>query len=95
MNAVGIVAEYDPFHSGHARHISLTRQRIGSDCPVVAVMSGNWTQRGECALADKWLRGELAVLGGRTWWWSCPHSGPPPPPSALPGEPWRFYGQPV
>lgn len=64
MGAVGIIAEYNPFHSGHEYHIAETRRRLGADVPVVAVMSGNWVQRGECAIADKWLRARWAVLGG-------------------------------
>ena len=64
MKTLGIVAEYDPFHLGHAWHIARSRALLGEDCPVVAVMSGNWTQRASCALADKWTRGELALGGG-------------------------------
>lgn len=64
MKAVGIVAEYDPFHTGHAYHIAETRRRIGEDKPVVCVMSGSWVQRGECALSDKWTRAVMALRGG-------------------------------
>lgn len=64
MAAVGIVAEYNPFHSGHAHHIAQTRRTLGEGTPVVAVMSGNWVQRGQCAIADKWTRARWAVLGG-------------------------------
>ena len=61
--AVGIVAEYNPFHNGHAWQIRAVRER----CPhaaIVAVMSGSYTQRGEAALLDKWQRAGLAVRGG-------------------------------
>ena len=64
METAGIVAEYNPFHRGHAWHIAETRRRLGGDAPVVCVMSGHWVQRGECALADKWLRAALALSGG-------------------------------
>ncbi len=64
MRAVGIVAEYDPFHLGHCYHIAETRRLLGEDIPMVCVMSGSWRQRGECALADKWTRAELALKGG-------------------------------
>lgn len=64
MNAVGIVAEYNPFHAGHAYHIAETRRLLGEDRGVVCVMSGNWVQRGECALTDKWTRAALALRGG-------------------------------
>ena len=64
MKAVGITAEYNPFHLGHAHHIAQTRALLGEDKPVVCVMSGSWVQRGECALADKWTRAGLALEGG-------------------------------
>ena len=64
MGAIGIVAEYDPFHSGHKHHINAARAALGADLPVVCAMSGNWTQRGSAAIADKWTRARLALLGG-------------------------------
>ncbi len=63
METAGIVAEYNPFHGGHAFHIAETRRRLGG-CAVVAVMSGNWVQRGECAVLDKWTRTRAALEGG-------------------------------
>lgn len=63
MNAVGIIAEYNPLHRGHARHLALTR----AACPgaaVVVCMSGNWVQRGECAVTDKWRRARWAAQQG-------------------------------
>lgn len=64
MPVAGIVAEYNPFHFGHAYHLAQTRKQLGSDGGIVCVMSGNWVQRGDCAVADKWSRSTLAVLGG-------------------------------
>lgn len=64
MKAVGIVAEYNPFHAGHAYHIAETRRLLGEEKPVVCVMSGHWVQRGECAITDKWTRAEMALRGG-------------------------------
>lgn len=64
MGAIGIVAEYDPFHSGHGYQISAARAALGADRSVVCAMSGNWTQRGSAAVADKWTRARLALLGG-------------------------------
>ena len=64
MKIVGIVAEYNPFHAGHRYHIEQTRCRMGDDCAVVAVMSGNFVQRGECAITDKWTRARMALEGG-------------------------------
>lgn len=64
MKIAGIVAEYNPFHTGHAHQIAQTRVRLGEDCAVVAVMSGNWVQQADCAVADKWIRARLALMGG-------------------------------
>ena len=63
MDVVGIVAEYNPFHAGHAFHLAETRRRMG-DCTAVCVMSGNFVQRGECAVLDKWSRARLALKAG-------------------------------
>lgn len=64
MKTIGIVAEYNPFHTGHAHHIRETRRLFQEECAIVAVMSGNWVQRGECAVTDKWTRAEMALAGG-------------------------------
>lgn len=64
MKTAGIVAEYNPFHTGHAYQISRTRAALGEDTAIVAVMSGNWVQRGECAITDKWTRARMALAGG-------------------------------
>jgi len=63
VKAAGIVAEYNPFHGGHAFHIAETRRLLGG-CAIVAAMSGNWVQRGECAVLDKWARARMALEGG-------------------------------
>ena len=47
-NVIGIVAEYNPFHNGHARLIEQTRARLGADCPVVCVMSKSYSGFGSC-----------------------------------------------
>lgn len=60
---LGIVAEYNPFHNGHAYQLRQAKQQSQADVTVV-VMSGNWVQRGEPALIDKWQRTQLALLGG-------------------------------
>ena len=64
MTTAGIVAEYNPFHTGHAYQIAETKRALGEDCAVVAVMSGNWVQQADCAVADKWTRARLALMGG-------------------------------
>lgn len=63
LKSAGIIAEYNPFHNGHQYHVQQTRQLTGAEV-IIAVMSGNFTQRGEAAIADKWTRAELAVKGG-------------------------------
>lgn len=62
MKAVGIVAEYNPFHNGHLHHVNETKKITG--LPVIAVMSGSLCQRGEPAFMDKWQRSRLAVENG-------------------------------
>jgi len=64
MRIIGIIAEYNPFHTGHAYQISRTRTALDGDCAVVCVMSGNWTQQADCAISDKWTRARLALMGG-------------------------------
>ncbi len=64
MRVAGIVAEYNPFHRGHAYQMAQVRQTLGEDCNLVCAMSGHWVQRGECALTDKWTRAAMALRGG-------------------------------
>ena len=64
MNTVvGIIAEYNPFHNGHRYQIEQIR-KSAKNAAIVAIMSGNFTQRGESAILDKFTRAELAVNGG-------------------------------
>lgn len=63
MKATGIVAEYNPFHNGHAYQINEIKRHLKPDV-VIAVMSGNYLQRGEPALVDKWTRTQMALKGG-------------------------------
>ncbi|MFJ7825061.1 nucleotidyltransferase [Psychrobacillus sp. NPDC096623] len=63
MKATGIVVEYNPFHNGHLHHLQQTRIKTNSDI-VIAVMSGNFLQRGEPALVDKWTRSKMAIAAG-------------------------------
>ena len=64
MRVIGIVAEYNPFHTGHQYQISESRRAVGGEAGVVAVMSGNWVQQAGCAITDKWNRARLALMGG-------------------------------
>lgn len=63
MKAVGVIVEYNPFHNGHAFHLQAARDATGADI-VIAVMSGNFLQRGEPALVSKWYRTKMALLNG-------------------------------
>ncbi|WP_416731434.1 nucleotidyltransferase [Fictibacillus sp. JL2B1089] len=63
MKATGVVVEYNPFHNGHYYHLQETKKATGADC-IIAVMSGNFLQRGEPALLSKWKRTKMALLGG-------------------------------
>ncbi|SJZ62566.1 Predicted nucleotidyltransferase [Pilibacter termitis] len=63
MQATGLITEYNPFHNGHLYHAKVARKLSGCDC-VIAVMSGNFTQRGEVALVDKWSRATMALQSG-------------------------------
>ncbi|GHV38740.1 nucleotidyltransferase [Synergistales bacterium] len=64
MNIIGIVAEYNPFHNGHALHIARVRALLGEPAPVAVVLSSAFTQRGLPALLDKWTRARAALLNG-------------------------------
>lgn len=63
MKIVGIIAEYNPFHTGHAYHIEETRQKTGADY-IIVVMSGDFVQRGAPAFLPKHTRAHMALLGG-------------------------------
>ncbi|MCH5273362.1 MAG: nucleotidyltransferase family protein [Lachnospiraceae bacterium] len=63
MKAAGIIVEYNPFHKGHQYHIEETRRLTGADY-IVAVMSGDFTQRGIPACLDKFTRAECALSCG-------------------------------
>ena len=64
MTIAGIIAEYNPFHLGHQYHIQETRRRLGEDCGIVCVMSGDFVQRGEPAIFSKFARAKAAVCCG-------------------------------
>ena len=60
---LAIVSEYNPFHNGHLMHYNYSKDITKADF-TVAVMSGNFTQRGDAALVDKWTRTEMALKAG-------------------------------
>ena len=63
MKVTGIIAEYNPFHQGHAYHLSRARELTGAD-RILIVMGGNFMQRGEPAIIDKYTRTEMALRNG-------------------------------
>ncbi|SES66515.1 Predicted nucleotidyltransferase [Natronincola peptidivorans] len=63
MKILGLVTEYNPFHNGHLYHLNKSKEITGAT-HTVAVMSGNFLQRGEPALINKWCRAKMAVRSG-------------------------------
>lgn len=63
MSVTAIVSEYNPFHNGHKYNLDMAK-RITACNYTISLMSGNFLQRGEPALFDKWSRAKMAVLGG-------------------------------
>ncbi len=63
MKLCGIIAEYNPFHKGHKLQLDSAKEKSGADLCVV-VMSGMFTQRGDMAIASKFLRAQIALTQG-------------------------------
>ncbi len=63
MKIAGIIAEYNPFHNGHRYHMAETRRQTGANYLVV-IMSGDYVQRGEPAIFNKYLRTKTALMSG-------------------------------
>ena len=63
MKVCGVIAEFNPFHQGHAYLLEQAREKTGADV-IVVVMSGNWVQRGEPAIEQKWSRARVALQNG-------------------------------
>lgn len=63
MKTAGIIVEYNPFHNGHQLHLEHTREKTGADY-IIAVMSGDFVQRGTPSIIDKHMRTKMALLGG-------------------------------
>ncbi|KQL54738.1 hypothetical protein AN964_15310 [Heyndrickxia shackletonii] len=63
MKSTGIIVEYNPFHNGHLYHFTQSKETSNADI-VIAVMSGNFLQRGEPAIVSKWARTKMALLSG-------------------------------
>ena len=63
MKICGVIAEFNPFHQGHAYLLEQARKKTSADV-IVVVMSGNWMQRGEPAIEQKWSRARVALQNG-------------------------------
>lgn len=63
MRILGIIVEYNPFHNGHLYHLQTSKKLTKCDY-TIAVMSGNFVQRGEPAIVDKWKRTMMALKAG-------------------------------
>ncbi|HOF02694.1 MAG TPA: nucleotidyltransferase [Atribacterota bacterium] len=63
MVTLGIIAEYNPFHNGHLYHLKKAKELSGAEY-TIAVMGGNFLQRGEPAFWNKWIRTEMALAAG-------------------------------
>ena len=61
MRTVGVICEYNPFHHGHLTQFRQIRTLFGEDAAIICLMSGNFVQRGECAVFDKLVRASAAV----------------------------------
>ena len=60
---LGIIAEYNPFHNGHLYHIAKSKKETGAEY-VIAVISGNFVQRGNTSIINKWKKARMALLNG-------------------------------
>ena len=60
---LGTIAEYNPFHNGHLYHIKKSIEETGADF-VICVMSGNFVQRGNTSIIDKWTKAKMALANG-------------------------------
>ena len=63
MKICTVIAEYNPFHNGHLKQLNYIKKELQPDYTIV-IMSGNFTQRGDIAILDKYTRASHAILGG-------------------------------
>ncbi len=63
MKICAVIAEYNPFHNGHLKHLNYVKENCGCD-KLLVIMSGNFTQRGENAVMDKFTRATHAIKAG-------------------------------
>ena len=63
MASVGIIAEYNPFHNGHMYHINKIKE-LYKDDTIILILSGNFTERGDVSIIDKWKKTDIALQAG-------------------------------
>src|SRR6056297_1084586 len=63
MKTTALIVEYNPFHNGHQYHLNQSKKITKSD-NLIVIMSGNFTQRGDAALLNKWVRTKQALSCG-------------------------------
>lgn len=63
MKITGVITEYNPFHKGHLYHLQKAKEDTNCD-GIICIMSGNFMQRGNPAIIDKWNRAKMAILNG-------------------------------
>lgn len=63
MKSIGIICEYNPFHNGHLYHLKKIKE-LYPNLPIILVMSGNFTQRGDASIIHKWDKTEIALKMG-------------------------------
>lgn len=62
-NVLGIIAEYNPFHNGHLYHLNESKKQANADY-TIAIITGNFVQRGDVSIIDKWSKTEMAIKNG-------------------------------
>ena len=63
MGVLGIIAEYNPFHNGHLYHLENSKKYTNSDVSI-AIISGNFCERGNTSVVDKWVKTKMALANG-------------------------------
>ena len=63
MKSVGIICEYNPFHNGHLYHLNKVKEMF-PDYTIILVMSGNFTERGDMSIINKWDKTDIALHYG-------------------------------
>ena len=62
-NVLAITCEYNPFHNGHLYHLNKAKEKANANY-TIAIMSGNFVQRGNTSIVDKWTKAKMAILNG-------------------------------